>query len=213
MTSIPLRTRAQSLRLRNLQSPRLSSITLPRILSTLPTRYFHQRPQTTPNPIRPYQKPQYITLQNPRHQYSTRAPTADALIEELQELYETAKDEFEIATESTDGATIYAASDRDSARDALNEFCATYFLYTSRPGEEDTGVVLRSGEAMSGTSLREAEVVLLGEEGEDGPVVDTEFEPSSVEVDIREEVRRRIGQRVRELRNAVELLEERAHEE
>ncbi|KAJ6103047.1 hypothetical protein N7486_005474 [Penicillium sp. IBT 16267x] len=219
MTSIPLRTIASTLRLRSLQSPRLSSITYTRSLFALTTGYLQQRgPQAKTSPVpRTYVNalPQ-ITLQHrPLRQYSTGAPkpTADALIEELQDLYEIAKDEFEIATESTDGGTIYAASDRDSARDALNEFCATYFLYTSRPGEEDTGVILRSGEPMSGTRLREAEVVTLGEEDENGPVVDTAFDPVSVDVAVRDEVRRRIGQRVRELRNAVELLEERAYEE
>jgi len=74
-------------------------------------------------------------------------------------------------------------------------------------------VILRSGEAMSGTRLRAAEVVSLGEGEEQGPVVDTAFDPANVEVAVRDEVRRRIGQRVRELRSAVELLEERAYEE
>ncbi|KAJ5630775.1 uncharacterized protein N7484_010875 [Penicillium longicatenatum] len=217
MTTIPLRTRASTLRLR-LQPPRLSSVT-PRSLSTLTAGYLQQRGPQTKSTLVPhiYKTPRQFAFQNktihPR-QYSTAPkPTADALIEELQDLYEIAKDEFEIATESTDGGTIYAASDRESARDALNDFCATYFLYTSRPDEEDTGVVLRSGEAMSGTRLRNAEVVTLSEGEEQGPVVDTTFDPANVEVTVREEVRRRIGQRVRELRSAVELLEERAHAE
>lgn len=45
--------------------------------------------------------------------------------------YLTAKDEFEIATDSTDSSTIYAASDRESARDALNQLISIYTLYTS----------------------------------------------------------------------------------
>ncbi|KAJ5939542.1 hypothetical protein N7466_002676 [Penicillium verhagenii] len=222
MTFIKLRARAP-LRLSSLRSPRLSSSTLLRSLSTRTTGTIQQK-----NPRVTAVLPQSICklpstpslrvncLSTPlSRQYSTETtkPTADTLIEELQDLYEIAKDEFEIATESTDGGTIYAASDRDSARDALNEFCATYFLYTCRPGEEDTGVVLRSGEAVSGSRLLEAEVVTLGEEEGEGPVVDTKFDPASVEVSVRDEVRRRIGQRVRELRNAVELLEERAHSE
>lgn len=221
MTSISLRTRASTLRLRSLQSPRLSSIAAPRSLSSLTTGYLHQKgPQAKINPVpRTYLKAspeialQHKSLQIRQYSTGTPKPTADALIEELQDLYEIAKDEFEIATESTDAGTIYAASDRDSARDALNEFCATYFLYTSRPDEEDTGVILRSGEAMSGTRLRAVEVVSLGEGEEQGPVVDTAFDPANVEVAVRDEVRRRIGQRVRELRSAVEILEERAYEE
>ncbi|KAL6239789.1 hypothetical protein BDW75DRAFT_197388, partial [Aspergillus navahoensis] len=55
---------------------------------------------------------------------------ADLIVEELQELYEEATDEFEIATESTESSTIYAASDRESARDALNSLIIAYELYT-----------------------------------------------------------------------------------
>ena len=153
------------------------------------------------------------TQKSQAYSTSSNAPTADAIIEELQDLYEIAKDEFEIATESTDGGTIYAASDRDSARDALNDFCATYFLYTHKPGEEDTGIVLRSGEKLSGSKLLTGGVILGESEDGNGRAVDTSFEPSSVETAVRNEVRKRIGQRVRELRNAVELLEDRAMEE
>jgi hypothetical protein len=48
-----------------------------------------------------------------------------------------------------------------------------------------------------------------GEEGE-SQVVTTNFDPAQVTAPAREEVRKRVGQRVRELRNAVETLEERA---
>lgn len=143
--------------------------------------------------------------------YSTNVtPTADALIEEIQDAYEIAKDEFEIATESTDGGTIYAASDRDSARDALNELCAIFYLYAAKPGEEETGILLRSGETVSGSQLSGA-----GKLGEEGPTLDlvTTFKTEDVPQEVKDEVRRRIAQRIRELRSAVELLEERATEE
>lgn len=119
--------------------------------------------------------------------------SADNLIEELQDLYEIAKDEFEIATDSTDGSTIYAASDRESARDALNQLVTVYELYIGARGVDGAGE--EAGER----------------EGEG--VVETKFEPAAVSDEVRGEIKRRVGQRVRELKNAVEILEERAHDE
>ncbi|KAJ5249049.1 hypothetical protein N7468_000500 [Penicillium chermesinum] len=141
---------------------------------------------------------------NPTTATKLHPPTADTLIDEIQDAYEIAKDEFEIATESTDGGTIYAASDRDSARDALNDLCAIYYRYAAKPGEEDTGIMLRSGKYVSGSEM-----------GEEVPGVDavTAFKTEDVPQEVKDEVRRRVGQRIRELRNAVELLEERATEE
>lgn len=147
--------------------------------------------------------------------YSTPATaTADALIEEIQDLYEVAKDEFEIATDSTDSATIYAASDRESARDALNELCAVYYLYTVDAGTgtgTSTGVFLPGrGEGGWPGEIAGEEIVAGQSLGERGPVIEPGFEPREVAGPVRGEVRRRIGQRIRELRNAVEMLEERA---
>ncbi|OJJ38857.1 hypothetical protein ASPWEDRAFT_168735 [Aspergillus wentii DTO 134E9] len=118
----------------------------------------------------------------------------DLLVEELQELYEVAKDEFEIATDSTDGATIYAASDRESARDALNQFVAVYSLYTTdiAPARESHGAQQQQQN-----------------DGE-GQLITTNYEPSEISPEVREEVKRRVRQRVRELQTAVEALEERA---
>ncbi|OQE31889.1 hypothetical protein PENSTE_c001G10200 [Penicillium steckii] len=120
--------------------------------------------------------------------------TADNLIEEIQDLYEIATDEFEIATDSTDSATIYAASDRESARDALNQLVTVYELYTG---------------AKVGSTHAETPI----ETGEKGPVVETNFDPEGIKEEVRGEVKKRVGQRVRELKNAVEILEEKAHEE
>ncbi|KAJ5281303.1 hypothetical protein N7478_006675 [Penicillium angulare] len=153
-----------------------------------------------------------INHQSQSRAFASKPITADALIEEIQDLYEIAKDEFEIATESTDGGTIYAASDRDAARDALNDLAATYFLYSYREGEEDTGVVLRSGEKMTGSRLLSGEGVVLGEGIEGAEEFKAGYE-GEIGDEIKGEVRRRVGQRIRELRNAVELLEERAMEE
>jgi uncharacterized protein YjbJ (UPF0337 family) len=128
---------------------------------------------------------------------SSSNATADNLIEELQDLYEIAKDEFEIATDSTDGSTIYAASDRESARDALNQLVTVYEAYTGAK----VGRTHADGEGDA------------GEKGTEAPVVETNFDPAGVSEEVRGEVKRRVGQRVRELKNAVEILEERAHDE
>ncbi|KAF3385284.1 hypothetical protein F1880_002206 [Penicillium rolfsii] len=216
MSSISLRAGTPTLRLRSLQSARVSCITAPsRALYSVvsrDTRRQNTRQRNTQTTRRPIY-PRGLTIPNQPNQvlarnYSTtpvRKPTADLLIEEIQDLYEIAKDEFEIATESTDGATIYAASDRESARDALNQLCAVYHLYTARPGEDvDSGVrsVGSEEEAREGVNGSRAD-----------PIVETNFNPEDVASEVRDEVRRRIGQRIRELRNAVEILEERAHAE
>ncbi|KAJ5482217.1 hypothetical protein N7475_001029 [Penicillium sp. IBT 31633x] len=129
---------------------------------------------------------------------STGKAEADLLVEELQELYEVAKDEFEIATESTDTSTIYAASDRESARDALDQLTTVYGLYTARPGQ------VENEPAGSSSGV---------EETKDVPIIETNYDPADIQQSVKDEVRRRVGQRIRELKNAVELLEQRATED
>ncbi|KAL2004214.1 hypothetical protein VTN02DRAFT_5357 [Thermoascus thermophilus] len=109
---------------------------------------------------------------------------ADLLVEELQELYDAAKDEFEIAVDSTNAATIYGASDRASARDALDQLVRVYTLYT---------------ETTTTSSAPDATAPVL-----------PNYNPEEISAEAREEVKRRVGQRVRELKNAVEALEESA---
>ena len=94
--------------------------------------------------------------------YATKT-TADETIEEIQEQYATARDEFEIATEETEKKSVYAADDRSAAREEL-------------------------------VKLKELYAKAL--EGDDA-----------------EEVKRRVGQRIRELDNAVEALERSALED
>ena len=84
-------------------------------------------------------------------------------IEEIQELYGTAKDEFEIASEETQKNTTYAQDDRAAAREELDRLLDYY-----------QGIV----------------------EGEDRGVGD--------------EVKRRVGGRIRELAAAVKAMEEAA---
>jgi predicted RNA-binding protein len=85
------------------------------------------------------------------------------LIDDIQEQYATARDEFEIATEETEKKSVYAADDRAAAREELDKLKEMF------------------------------EEALAGSEGE--------------------EVQRRIGQRIRELDNAVEGLEKAASED
>ncbi|KAL4935637.1 hypothetical protein BDV06DRAFT_217286 [Aspergillus oleicola] len=132
---------------------------------------------------------------------------ADLIVEELQELYETAQDELEIATESTDSATIYAASDRESARDALNSLVIAYELYT--------GASVVTGKASGIEERPETETGKEEEgEGEEGEerIVELGFDPKDIPQSAREEIKKRIGQRIREVKSAVEVLEKKAHD-
>ncbi|KKY22835.1 hypothetical protein UCDDS831_g03421 [Diplodia seriata] len=106
-------------------------------------------------------RPASIVSEHARYFSSKRI--ADEKIDEIQDLYATAKDEFEIAVEETEGNTVYAADDRAAAREALDALKAAY-------------------EAAVGGENRE----------------------------VGEEVKRRVGQRIRELDNAVVALEEAA---
>ncbi|OQD77654.1 hypothetical protein PENDEC_c002G00658 [Penicillium decumbens] len=186
-----LRTRA--LRLRTLQPFRLSSsLTFPaaRHLRNINiTRTYKTTPITPTNQHRSHQLRPYSMSTG------SAKPTADLLVEELQDLYEVATDEFEIATDSTDNGTIYAASDRESARDAANQLLAVYHLYTGKVGDHMDGI------GMGGSTT------------EGSPVVETAHNSEGVTNEVRDEVKRRVGQRIRELRNAVVQLEERAREE
>ncbi|KAB8077399.1 hypothetical protein BDV29DRAFT_168354 [Aspergillus leporis] len=139
--------------------------------------------------------------QVPKRTLATTTPSGktqpDLIVEELQELYETAKDEFEIATDSTKGSTIYAASDRESARDALNQLLAVFSLYTTEvPSYEESHQPQQTQPDDGGSQM-----------------VSTYFDPAEITPESREEVKRRVGQRVRELENAVADLEERAKED
>lgn len=87
-------------------------------------------------------------------------------MENLNDLYATAKDEFEIAAEETEKKTVYATDDREAAQDALK-------------------------------MLQEA------------------FEKAVRESDpeVGKEIQSRVGQRIRELENAVKAMEEMALED
>ncbi|CAI7656974.1 unnamed protein product [Penicillium palitans] len=126
---------------------------------------------------------------------SINAPTADNLIEELQGLYVTAKDLSVTAADSTKEETIYAVSDRESLRDALNQLVTVYELYS-------TGEI--SAERSGGDGATKV--------GTPGPIVRPNFDAGSIPDTVMGDVRERFGQKVLELRNAIELLEERARD-
>jgi hypothetical protein len=86
----------------------------------------------------------------------------DAVIEEISDLYGTAKDEFEIASEESEKNTTYAPDDRAAAREELDKLVDYY-----------NGV-------LEGDKI------------------------------VADEVRRRVGQRIRELVAGVERMEEEA---
>jgi uncharacterized protein YjbJ (UPF0337 family) len=83
-------------------------------------------------------------------------------MEEIQELYGTAKDEFEIASEESEKNTTYAPDDREAAREELNKLLEYY------------REVMEGDQAVAG------------------------------------EIKRRVGQRIRELEGAVLAMEEAA---
>jgi hypothetical protein len=131
-------------------------------------RQISTRRALTTSPLKPSPTPRPAPLATPL-QYKPQARTyaektsADDIIEEIQEQYATARDEFEIATEETEKKSVYAADDRAAAREELNNL-----------------------KVMFQKAI----------EGEDG-----------------EEVKRRVGQRIRELDNAIIALENSAMED
>ncbi|PGH15575.1 hypothetical protein AJ79_02357 [Helicocarpus griseus UAMH5409] len=168
----------------------------------------------------------------------TERPKADDYIQELQDLYDIAKDELEIAAESTAASTIYAVSDRISLREAFDDLDHAYAAYTgtkpqpsnlerghisptseeqdpNAPDSWGVGAAATEGEGKGTQGVKaESENEIIWGEGEgEGERRGTAFDPEEVPQEIREEIRRRIGQRMRELRNAVEQLEESVKEE
>ncbi|KAI8938711.1 hypothetical protein NX059_004577 [Plenodomus lindquistii] len=89
----------------------------------------------------------------------------DAAMDEISELYGTARDEFEIASEESEKNTMYAEDDRAAAREELDKL-VEFYKSVVEGGDERVG----------------------------------------------EEVRRRVGGRIRELEGAVVAMEERAIE-
>ena len=153
LRSLPARGAKSSICAQCLRLNRTSARSLS-FLSTNPSRpATHQQLATKPHISSPLAPPR---------KFATKT-TADELIEQIQDQYATARDEFEIATEETEKKSVYAADDRAAAREELNKLKEMF------------------------------EKALAASEGE--------------------EVQRRVGQRIRELNNAVKGLEKTALEE
>lgn len=74
-------------------------------------------------------------------------------MEDLNELYATAKDEFEIAAEETEKKTVYAADDREAAQDALKQLQEGY----SKAVRESDPDVAKEVQSRVGPRIRELE--------------------------------------------------------
>jgi hypothetical protein len=72
---------------------------------------------------------------------------------DLDDLYATAKDEFEIAAEETEKKTVYAADDREAAQEALKEL-KEYYAKALRESDPDT---LKEVQGRVGSRIRELE--------------------------------------------------------
>lgn len=135
------------------------------IRSALPSQLLTSRSINQTRSIQYNTRPSLPSILSYARQSRTYASksSADELIEQIQDQYATAKDEFEIATEETDKKSVYAADDRAAAREELDALKALF------------------------------EKALEGTDGE--------------------EVKSRVGGRIRELDNAVQALEKRGLED
>lgn len=74
-------------------------------------------------------------------------------MDNLTDLYSTAKDEFEIAAEETEKKTVYAADDREAAKQALNTLREAY----ERAIKESDPDVAKEVQSRTGPRIRELE--------------------------------------------------------
>ena len=95
-----------------------------------------------------------------KHQHRTYAtPTTPSnSLEHLNDLYATARDEFEMAAEETTKKTIYAADDRQAAFDAFQELKTAYEQAVKEAGPDGGREI---GERI-GTRIRELEGAIKG---------------------------------------------------
>ncbi|KAL8792242.1 MAG: hypothetical protein Q9195_005121 [Heterodermia aff. obscurata] len=91
--------------------------------------------------LRPTSRFPPISSLPPRRALATphHSTSADAAVEELQELYATAKDEFEIAHEETSKRTVYAADDRAAASEELLKLKDAFADKVKGAGDEEVG--------------------------------------------------------------------------
>ncbi|KAF1842240.1 uncharacterized protein K460DRAFT_380142 [Cucurbitaria berberidis CBS 394.84] len=90
--------------------------------------------------------------------------SVDEAIEEIHDLYGTAKDEFEIASEETEKNTTYAEDDRAAAREELDRLLAYYAEVTSSSAAGVERVVADEVKRRVGHRVRELEHAVLAME-------------------------------------------------
>lgn len=81
-------------------------------------------------------------------------------MESLTDLYSTAKDEFEIAAEETEKKTVYAAEDREAAKEALQNLKDAY----ERAVKESDPDVAKEVQSRTGPRIRELENAVIAME-------------------------------------------------
>jgi hypothetical protein len=150
--SIPTRAARTAICAKCIRSPPPFRLLSARSLSQTCSRHHTTKPLSPP----------VFSYSRQSRTYAAKS-SADEVIEEIQEQYATARDEFEIATEETEKKTVYAADDRAAAREELDNLKALY------------------DKALQGSNA--------------------------------DEVKSRVGQRIRELDNAVQALEQKALED
>lgn len=74
-------------------------------------------------------------------------------MENINDLYATARDEFEIAAEETEGNTVYAADDREAARKALEDLKEAF----EKASKESDPEVAKEVQSRVGPRIRELE--------------------------------------------------------
>lgn len=114
------------------QCPRPSS----RPLSLL-TRPIQTQPSTTTFLPRLSTATRISSL--PSRRFYSAKSSADSLIEDIQEQYATARDEFEIASEETEKKSVYAEDDRGAAREELDKLKEMYELALKGVDGEEVG--------------------------------------------------------------------------
>lgn len=81
-------------------------------------------------------------------------------MDELTELYSTAKDEFEIAAEETEKKTVYAAEDREAAKEAFTALKEAY----EKAVRESSPEVAQNVQKRTGPRIKELENALTAVE-------------------------------------------------
>ncbi|KKZ67265.1 hypothetical protein EMCG_07070 [[Emmonsia] crescens] len=137
----------------------------------------------------------------------------------LHELTSHCLTQLEIAAESTAASTIYAVSDRIALREAFDDLDHAYAAYTGtkphpshleRPPPSSPEI--QDSNASSDARVAAKEGKEVDEEEEEGRS-SMSFNSGEIPDEVRKEIKRRVGQRIRELRNAVERLEESVREQ